>query len=396
MRRFSHAEDVVTTLNPQRPCFLFRPHEIAAAAHCFLNNFPGVAHYAVKCNPNLAVLQTIWDAGVHAFEVASIEEVRLIRRRWSMATLRFMHPVKYPSDVREAYEVHRVRDFAIDHPDELHKILRATDNADDLNLIVRVASRSHAAVMPFRRKFGIDHSAATELLRQCRAVAHRVGLTFHVGSQCMDAAAYSNSIQYAARLADDIDVDILDVGGGFPASYPGMKPAPLQQYFDEIRCAVLESSLCNAELWCEPGRAIVAAGSSLLVPVLARRDHSLYIGEGTYGPLFDAGHPNFPLPVRLVRASSAPIEDFGFFGPTCDELDVMEGPFRLPADVLPGDFLEVGQLGAYGESLSTNFNGFQRDEMVTVADAAFSDFGGNPIAEGDVPGDDIPNEGIIL
>lgn len=396
MRRFSHAEEVVVSINPQRPRFLVRPHEISAAAQCFLEGFPGTVHYAVKCNPNPAVLQTIWDAGVHSFEVASIEEVRLVRQFWKMAKLRFMHPVKYPSDVREAYEIHGIRDFALDHEDELHKIQQATNNADDLSLIVRIRARSDAAVMPLNRKFGIDNSAASSLLKKCRSVAHRVGLTFHVGSQCMDAAAYSNSIQYAARLAEGIDVDILDVGGGFPASYPGMHPAPLQQYFEEIRCATLESSLCNAELWSEPGRAMVASGCSLLVPVLARRNDTLFIGEGTYGSLFDAGSPRFPFPVRLVRQSSAAMGGFRFFGPTCDELDVMEGPFMLPADVLPGDFLEVGQLGAYGESLSTGFNGFERDESVVVSDAAFSDTFRGPVVPNDMPGDPNENEGVML
>lgn len=375
MRKFIDAREVVASRVMLRSCFLNRPHEIASVAASFLSDFPGTAHYAVKCNPDPDILQTIWDSGIHAFEVASAEECRLIKERWPMATVRFMHPVKFPSDISEAYHRFGVRAFALDHTDELQKILRATDNASDLTLMVRLTPRSHSAVMPLGRKFGTDGLEAIDLLHECRRVAHKLGVTFHVGSQCLDPAAYANSIHHAAKLCRGIRVDVLDVGGGFPVEYPGMNPPPLKNYFEEIRCAVMDSvGLTNAELWCEPGRAMVARSQSLLTPVLARRNNTLYIGEGTYGSLFDAGTPGFPLPARLVRPSSAGLIPFRFYGPTCDELDVMEGPFFLPDDIGEGDFIEVGQLGAYGLSIRTNFNGIGLDPVCVVTDSAFGDF----------------------
>lgn len=380
MRRFSSAGDVVAKERLTRPCFVFRPHEVTVAAQAFLNGFPGIAHYAVKANPNAQVLQQIWDSGIHAFEVASIEECRSIREQFPAATVRFMHPIKYASDIAEAYQLFGIRDFAVDHPDEVAKILIATGQATDLNLIVRIVPRSSGAVMPLNQKFGIDGDDARQLLKLCRRVAAKVGITFHVGSQCLTPTSYANSIHHAAELSRGLKIDILDVGGGFPVSYPGMKALPLQQYFEEIRCAVMESmSLAEAELWCEPGRAMVAQSQSLIVPVMARRGETLYIGEGTYGALFDAGYPKFPFPVRLLRPSSEANVAYRFFGPTCDSLDVMEGPFLLPADIQESDFLEVGQLGAYGQALITGFNGFRHHDMCVVSDDAFSDFETRPV-----------------
>lgn len=380
MRKYVDAQDVLTSTVISRSCFLNRPHEISKAATTFLSDFPGTVHYAVKCNPDPDILQMIWDSGIHAFEVASLEECRLIKELWPMAVVRFMHPVKFAGDIFEAYHRYGIRTFALDHADELQKILMATEYASDLTLVVRISPRSDSAVMPLSGKFGIDGPEAVQLLQACRAVAKKLGVTFHVGSQCLNPAAYANSIHHAAELCRGIQLDVLDVGGGFPVDYPTMRTRPLKQYFDEIRCAVLDTvGLRGCEIWCEPGRAMVAAGQSLLTPVLARRHQTLYIGEGTYGALFDAGFPRFPLPARLARPSSAPLQPFRFFGPTCDELDVMEGPFVLPDDIHEGDFIEVGQLGAYGMALRTNFNGFLLNPSVIVTDAPFTDFDRPPI-----------------
>ncbi|HTH15969.1 MAG TPA: type III PLP-dependent enzyme, partial [Magnetospirillum sp.] len=126
------------------------------------------------------------------------------------------------------------------------------------------------------------------------------------------------------------------------------------------------------EIWCEPGRALVAPALSLVVQVEARRGLALYINDGIYGSLSDAGVPGFRFPCRLIRAGEPPAASetvpFFFFGPTCDSADRMKGPFMLPADAREGDWIEIGQLGAYGACLRTAFNGFDQAVMVEVRD----------------------------
>jgi ornithine decarboxylase len=175
----------------------------------------------------------------------------------------------------------------------------------------------------------------------------------------------------AAIVEAAVTVDLVDVGGGFPSIYPGMEPPPLESYFDAIHDAFESLPISySAELWCEPGRALCAEYASLLVRVERRRGNELYINDGAYGALFDAAHVNWRFPVDLVRAEPSEARDiaFSFYGPTCDDLDHMAGPFLLPADITVGDHIEIGMLGAYGCAMRTGFNGFGDVASVEVED----------------------------
>ena len=170
-----------------------------------------------------------------------------------------------------------------------------------------------------------------------------------------------------------VSVEVIDVGGGFPVPYPDVDPPPLGAFIAEIEAGVECLGLANVRLWAEPGRALVAGGASVVVQVQQRRDTSLYINDGVYGSLADAGELGFRYPVRLIRTDgTAPTDQsvaFSLFGPTCDSADRMRGPFLLPADVAEGDWIEIGQLGSYGACLRTAFNGFDRARLVEVCDA---------------------------
>ena len=166
-------------------------------------------------------------------------------------------------------------------------------------------------------------------------------------------------------------VDVIDVGGGFPSSYPGMEPPPLERFFETIHRAFESLPISySAELWAEPGRALCAEYSSVVVRVERRRGNELYINDGAYGALFDAAHIGWRFPVTLLREPESEVRDhpFSFYGPTCDDLDHMAGPFMLPADVRAGDYIEVGMLGAYGCAMRTGFNGFGVEDRVIVED----------------------------
>jgi ornithine decarboxylase len=377
--RLPTVDEAVLAAQPAEPMHCLRPAVISDTAARFVQGFRGDVLYAVKCNPEPAVLRAIWDGGVRHFDCASAGEVALVRLTFPDAEIHFMHPVKSRPAIREAYWRHGVRDFVFDDASELAKIMDETEGAADIGLVVRLAMPAGGAMYDLSGKFGAPVEEAAALLQAARPLARRLGLSFHVGSQCLDPLAYRRALALAAGVirCAGVAIDIIDVGGGFPVSYPDVVPPPLGAYFAEIEGAFEEMGLPAARLWAEPGRALVAAGSSVVVQVQMRRGDTLYVNDGVYGSLSDAGVPAFRFPARLIGvqpsvAQASGAEEprpFAFYGPTCDSADFMKGPFWLPADVGEGDWIEIGQLGAYGACLRTAFNGFDRAQMVEVRDA---------------------------
>ena len=363
----------IASQRPVQPVTLTRPHAASRAARFFVEKFPGRSMYAVKANPSPDLLQILWDSGITHYDVASIAEVRLVASTLPEATLCFMHPVKAEEAIAEAYFEHGVRVFSLDSIEELEKIVAATKGAEDLTLCVRMRVSSDHSKLSLASKFGVGPGESKELLMATRQVADALGICFHVGSQAMSPEAYGNAMERvrAAIVEAGVTVDVIDVGGGFPSSYPGMEPPPLELYFATIHRAFESLPISySAELWAEPGRALCAEYSSIIVRVEKRRGDELYINDGAYGALFDAAHIGWRFPVRLLREpdSNARDVEFSFYGPTCDDLDHMAGPFPLPADIRAGDYIEIGMLGAYGAAMRTAFNGFGSDQTVIVDD----------------------------
>jgi ornithine decarboxylase len=349
---------------------------VALAARWFQANFNGDVLYAVKANPSPWVIETLAAEGVRGFDVASIREIELVKAHAPTAAMAFMHPVKSRAAIGRAYFDFGVRTFAVDTPEELEKILAVTGRAKDLNIIVRLAVETLGAAYALSGKFGVDaREAAPLLLAARRATDELMGVSFHVGSQCMRPSAFQAAMAQASRalVRAGVFADVVDVGGGFPSVYPGMIPPDLAEYTAAIDRGFADMMVHETtELWCEPGRALVAEGSSLLTRVELRKGDALYLNDGAYGSLFDAAHSKWPFPVKLHRAddrASPTLKPFRLYGPTCDSIDAMAGPFWLPEDVDEGDFVEIGMLGAYGVAMSTRFNGFGDAETVEVEDA---------------------------
>ena len=362
--------DLVTRGAPEGPVAIARPHRVTAAAEWFQHHFPGDIYYAVKANPSPWVLDALWNAGITRFDVASEAEAELVATRFPTAELAFMHPVKSRRAIQRAFFDFGVKTFALDSEDELEKILAETGGAKDLTLMVRLAVAADGAAYPLTRKFGASAEEAPALLRRARAASSEMmGVSFHVGSQCMRPETYRAAMETANRaiVKAGIVADIVDVGGGFPAIYPGMNPPPMADYMKAIRDSFEAMFVAqNAKLWAEPGRALVAEAGSVVVRVELRKEDALYINDGSYGNLFDATHSKWPYPVKLLRgeASKAKLAPFKFYGPTCDSIDVSAVTFDLPADVREGDLIEIGALGAYGAAMGSRFNGF--GETVTM------------------------------
>lgn len=372
MERYSSAAHLIAERRPDRPVLGLRPHAAGRAARWFLEHFPGDVAYAYKANASVFLLGALYGAGIRQFDVASLAELD------DAATIpgvhiHFMHPVKSRSAIRRAYEL-GVRCFALDSEDELAKMLEETGGAEDLQLFVRIAVPAKNSRIPLERKFGVAGAKAQRLLVKTRQVAAQLGLAFHVGSQTTTPDAYTTALDEVRRLIAKagVVVDGIDVGGGFPARYADSEPAPLNTFIDAIKAGFERLPVGEAcRLICEPGRALVAEAESLIVRVEARRGNELFINDGAYGTLFDAAHLGFVYPARLVgreQKRGEALAPFELWGPTCDSIDSMKGPFMLPSSVREGDYIEIGNIGAYGRALAGHFNGYGSYEEAVLLD----------------------------
>ena len=374
MQKFKSVDKLVNQLKPTEPVYCIRRDSINIASKFFQNKFPGKILYAVKTNPHPLVLKTIVESGINDFDIASIREVEAIRSVSPDAKCSYMHTVKSKESINEAYFKYNIKTFSIDTKDELIKILNSTNQAKDLELFVRVAVSNEHAEIDLSKKFGAQTSEAIGLYRLTKQYAKKIGLSFHVGSQCMHPISYSkgiNEIKYIIKKTKIVP-DVINIGGGFPTIYPDLVPQSLDSYFEEIKDSLNKLKLeKKPEIICEPGRAIVAESGSTIVRVNLRKKQKLYINDGTYGTLFDAGVPNIVYPSRIItsgRIISKKLTSFDFYGPTCDSMDYMKGPFILPNNIKEGDYIELGQLGAYGLTFRTQFNGYYSDSIYEVCD----------------------------
>ena len=376
MQKFKSVEELVSQLKPEKPVYCLRKKSILSASKFFQSNFPGKILYAVKTNPHSEVIKTLIKSGIDQFDVASIEEIKSVKKFSLSAKCSFMHTVKSRESITEAYFKYGVKTFALDTKDELIKIIESTGNAKDLELFVRVSVSNEHAEIDLSKKFGALNSEATGLLRLVRQHSNKIGLSFHVGSQCMHPISYTKGINEIGNIIKKTKIipDYINVGGGFPTIYPDLIPQSLNNYLNEIKKGLKNLKIKKLpEIICEPGRALVAESGSTIVRINLKKKQKLYINDGTYGTLFDAGTPNIVFPSKMIKDNSNKIISkkltaFDFYGPTCDSMDYMKGPFLLPNNIKENDYIELGQLGAYGLTFRTQFNGFFSDEIYEVED----------------------------
>ena len=376
MQKFESVDEIVNELKPVNPIYCIRKNSINTACNWFNKNFPGKVLYAVKTNPHEEVIKEIKNGGIDKFDIASIEEIKIIKKIVPDAECFYMNTIKSREHIREAYFNYNIKNYALDTKDELLKIIEATENAQDLNLFVRISISNEHAEIDLSKKFGALSSEVLGLFRLTKAHSAKVGLSFHVGSQCMHPISYTKGIGEMGNIIKKTNIipDFINIGGGFPTIYPDLRPQSLNNYIFEIKKALNNLKLEKQPvLMCEPGRALVAESGSTIVKVVLRKKQKLYINDGTYGSLFDAGFPNIVFPARMIqngRIISKKLTAFNFYGPTCDSMDYMKGPFILPNNIKENDYIELGQLGAYGITFRTKFNGFFSDQIFEVEDKA--------------------------
>ena len=343
------------------PFFIYKPKNLKKSVSNFIKNFSGEALYAVKANPSEFILRKIYGLGIRSFDVASINEIKLVKKLFDNPKIYFMNPVKPRHAINEAYYKYGVRDFSLDNEIELHKIVESTGLAKDLTLHLRISVPNNFSKINLSRKFGTDGFKSKALLKKIKEISKKIGVSFHLGSQCINPNAYKLAISKASSLirASNLDVDYFNIGGGFPAEYFGLQQ-PLTKYFKVIKTE-FEKNFKNTKtkLLSEPGRVLVSKSMSLIVRVDLRKKNLLYINDGTHSFLHDAGAHNFIYPVKIFnKEEKSKLIPFSFYGPTCDSSDFMKGPFLLPESINEGDYLQIEEMGAYSLSMKNNFNGF--------------------------------------
>ena len=376
---FASVAELIEHVRPVLPFYALHPARIERAARRFLDEFPGTTMYAVKANPAIPVLDQIYAAGIRHFDTASLAEIELVRGRFPDSICHFMAPVRLPGAAAAAWREHGIKDFVIDTEQELDKLLTETDNARDLRIFVRIGTPLGGAILELSSKFGAKPEYGAVLLKRIADAGATPALTFHVGSQCLSPFTYAQAVEMARRaaIAAEVPIAALDVGGGFPHTYPGNDVPPHHWYFDTIRESLSTFPLeAGSELLCEPGRALCAEGCTLINRVILNRGDALFLNDGKYGNMDELYQPGWTAEYerkvywldengRARERTGAP-KPFRIYGPTCDTVDVLPQPMSLPEDTALNDFIVFENAGAYSAACRTFFNGLYSDDWAIV------------------------------
>jgi ornithine decarboxylase len=372
-RSFSSVAGMLESRRPLSPVYCIYPDVYVRTAREFVAGFPGRVLYAVKANDHPEVIALLHEGGIRHFDCASVPEIARVHSVAKDASAYFMVPVRLRGAAREAQEKYGVRHFMIDHLSGIEPLAREIDMSRAI-VFARMAAHHRSAMQDLSSKFGAPPDEVPELLERIAERGAEPALAFNVGSAVTDPDAYVYAIDLAAGVLQKVSfrVGLVDIGGGFPMSYPGFPVPDAGAYFDRIRSAAVALPLTDdGEILGEPGRALAAPGLSAVVEVLLRKSDRLYLNDGMYGIFWELrfrGHDRYP--VKAYRQGSemgGHVRSFKLYGPTCDGTDVLPGKVELPADIGPGDYLEFGNIGAYSLSGRTNFNGHYSDEIVSIS-----------------------------
>ncbi|MDA0993769.1 MAG: type III PLP-dependent enzyme [Proteobacteria bacterium] len=369
---FANVEEMLRALQPVIPVYCIYPDVYEANARDFVAGFPGRVLYAVKANAYPDIIQLIYQGGVRHFDCASLAEIETVMQVCPDALCYFMTPVRLRGAAREAQSRFGVKHFMIDHLSGLEPLAGEIDMGSSV-VFARMATSHPSAMQDLSVRFGAPPADVADILNAIAGAGAEPALAFNVGSSVTSPDAYRHAIGLARNVlaALPFEIRLIDIGGGFPRSYPGFEVPSLNEYFDVIRANVATlPPASNREVLVEPGRALAAPGLSAVVEVLLRKEQRLYLNDGMYGIFWELrfkGHERFP--VRAFRDGKTlrgETQSFRLHGPTCDSTDTMPGEVELPVDIRPGDYLEFSGIGAYSLSGRTEFNGHYSDQLVTI------------------------------
>ena len=374
--KFTDVGTLLRRESPRNPVYCIFPHVFQEIAKEFLSGFPGRVLYAVKANSEPDVLRLLTDAGIRHFDCASLPEVELVDAINPDAKKYFMVPTRIRGAARTAQEKHGVRHFMVDHSSGLIPLADEIDTARSV-IFARMAVHHESAMEDLSARFGAPPDEMPILLQSIRDSGAEPALAFNVGSSVTDPEAYRYAMSVTKSVLEQLPfrLRLIDVGGGYPKSYPGFMVPELEEYFTAVAESFETLPLAdNAEVLGEPGRALSAPGMSAVVEVLLRKDNRLFINDGMFGVFWLLridGPDRFPVRVyRKGEQHESETMEFQINGPTCDSTDTLPGLVELPVDIRPGDYLEFGNIGAYSVSGRTDYNGFYSDRIVTITSPA--------------------------
>jgi ornithine decarboxylase len=354
----------------ETPCLVVDLDVVAEAYHMLRTYLPiAKVFYAVKANPAGEIVDLLRGLG-SSFDVASRGEVDLCLERGVGADrISFGNTIKKERDVAYAFE-NGIRLFAFDSAQELEKLARAAPGA---RVFCRILVESEGAEWPLSRKFGCAPEMAVELLRQAKAAGlDPYGVSFHVGSQQTDLGQWDSAVGRAASMfsllaASDINLRMVNIGGGFPAHYRGDVPG-VERYCQAVMAAITRHFGNDLpEIIVEPGRSIVGDAGVIqsevvLVAQKAFGDEKrwVYLDVGKFNGLAETMDESIKYRIR-TPADGGPSGRAILAGPTCDSADILyeKTEYRLPMALKAGDKVQILSTGAYTSSYaSVGFNGF--------------------------------------
>ena len=362
------------------PLFVVDHDELRRNYATFKKFLPRVqAYYAVKANPAPEIVRTLFKAGA-SFDVASLPELRVVcenikdlpakkRQQWIWDRIIYANPIKANETLAELDHYNPLVTY--DNSEEIRKIRKYAPNA---GLALRLKVANTGAMVELSSKFGASPGEAVDLILEANKAGLVVeGLSFHVGSQTTNFANYIQAINLAANVFKEArdrgykKMNLLDIGGGFPAPYDA-SVKPFRELARIINRELERLFPKDVQILAEPGRFMVATAGTSVSKIIGKavRDGKLcyYVDDGVYhtfsGVIFDHCH------YHLQSFKKGPTQICSVFGPTCDALDVVSMAEELPANLKLGDLLYSENIGAYSQASSTYFNGFPPAEVVHI------------------------------
>ncbi len=362
------------------PLFIIDHDELRSNYAIFKDNLPRVqAYYAVKANPDPVIVKTLFEAGA-SFDVSSIAEFNIVydnikhlseqdQHQWIWDNIIYANPIKAEETLRELDKYQLLMTF-----DNLEEVFKIRDHAPNARVVLRLRVSNAGAMVELSSKFGASHDEALDLIFEAVNAGLTVaGLSFHVGSQTTNFENYMQAINMAALIFKEVKergydkMDLLDIGGGFPAPYDE-SVKPFSELTKRINTELNRLIPDDIKIIAEPGRFLVATTATAVSKIIGKavRHGKLcyYIDDGVYhtfsGVIFD--HCQYHFDAFKV----GPTQICTVFGPTCDGLDVISMTEELPEDLQRGDLLSSKNIGAYSGATSTYFNGFPPAKVIQV------------------------------
>jgi ornithine decarboxylase len=368
--------EYLQSLRHETPFFLFSRDAIRERYREFKKSFPhSHVYYAMKADAEADVLITLRDEGA-CFEAASVYELELLKAL-DVPPDRILYGTSVkPAEHIKAFHKYGVNRFAFDSIQEIEKIAEIAPKA---RVYVRISVNDTGSIYRFSEKFGTVAENAVPLLLRARELGlEHYGLSFHVGSQASNPDAWAHAVRGLAPVVNHLNeiglpIEILNIGGGYPAQYPSSdQHFSLQEVADSVYAEYGKLDH-KPHLVLEPGRAMVAESAVLVASVIARverMEHTwLFLDAGVYNGLFEslAYQGSIRYRVTPLRPSyDAGDATFAIAGPTGDSWDVVSREAHLPADIGVGDKLVFHNVGAYNLVMVGRFNGFPKPQVYFV------------------------------